>query len=228
MKTVYICGDSFGYRDPAYTGKSWHEKLELKLANVATVVNLSLVCASNLLIGLQVRRAISNNADFIICLGTSSLRDEATIGIDKTNLPLLDRFIDITIPNEDKKDLISYTFLNIDTPYMKPNKHLIKEYYSNLVSLDVMVHKNSCIIENTLQHLVDSKISFLFDQGGFEHSSYSNTKYFQKYQQYISEVNLWDHVTTRTKRPYFHLIDEQITDEIAKYYYLHIIDKFDK
>lgn len=222
MKTVYICGDSFGCRDPKYPGLSWHEKLELKLTNVAKVVNLSLVCASNLVIGLQARRAINKHADFIICLGTSSLREEAAVGINATTSELLDRFIDITDPTTGNKDLISYTFLNIDTPYMAPHNRLVTDYYTSLVSLDIMAYKNSCIIENTLQHLVDSGIPFLFDQGGFEHPSYSDiqpTPYFQKYQQYISKINLWDHVPIRTKRPYFHLVDDQLTTDIADYYY---------
>ena len=74
--------------------------------------------------------------------------------------------------------------------------------------------------------MVDSKIPFKFDRGGFEHPSYGNSKnipYFEKYKEYISGINLWDYPIKRTYRPYFHITDSIITEKISNYYYDTII-----
>jgi hypothetical protein len=67
---------------------------------------------------------------------------------------------------------------------------------------------------------VDSKIPFLFDQGGFEHSKFggSTKLYFKKFDQYRSQVNLWDHGNTALYRPYYHITDPDIHKSVADYY----------
>lgn len=215
MKTVYICADSFGTSDADYPDICWVDILTKKLQGVAIVNNLSMVCASNLLINLQVTRAIADSADFIIYLGTSCTRYEAKY-TNNTNGNLLDRFIN--------KDMLSYSILSLNdtTIFSQDQLQLLKEYHVNFFDLDLAIHENQCIIENTLQRLTDSRIPFLFDRGGFEHPSYGNTKhieYFSKFMGNFSNINVWDHAEKRTFRPSFHITDPVITERIAQYYY---------
>jgi hypothetical protein len=49
--------------------------------------------------------------------------------------------------------------------------------------------------------------------------SYGGTgQYFAQHNQYRSEYNLWDHANTRKFRPYYHITDQQIHQQVAKYY----------
>ena len=228
MQTVYICGDSFGCCDPEYSGLSWHEKLVKKLPKNITIQNLSKVCASNILISLEVDHAITNGANYIIVLFTSVLRDEVKISEVDTNAPLIERFVDITGSKDDNnsRNLISYTMLNINQEFLKNSTDTLKSY-SLLKDLNLLIYKDQCIIENALQKLVDSNIPFVFDQGGFENSLYGSdsTQYFQKFKNYLSKKNIWSYVPVRSFRPYYHLIDQEITNNIADYYYKLIIER---
>ena len=220
MKKIYICGDSFGSYDPDYPGLSWHEKLEKKLSPQFKIINFSKVCASNLMISLQVDKAIKEQANFVIVMGTSVLRDEVKLNDTESDLELVDRFVDITSNNNlDTQNLISYTMLNINQDFLS-NAHNTLALYNKLKDLNLLIYKDQCIIENTLQKLVDSNIPFIFDQGGFENLQYGAIKnsYFEKFKKYQSKKNLWNYCHNRPFRPYYHLIDNNITDEIAQYY----------
>ncbi|CAB4133694.1 hypothetical protein UFOVP257_416 [uncultured Caudovirales phage] len=222
MKTVYICGDSFGTSDPDYPNMSWSDKLIELIDYKFKVVNLSMVAASNLLISLQADRAIKNNASYIICMGTASTRIE--IKIDDLDDDLLSRFFSFSSANP--YSLMSCSFLTIENyPLTKDDKKLILDYQKRFFDIDLSIYENKCIIENTLQKLVDSEIPFIFDQGGFEHPMYGGgTKiYFEKYQNNISDINAWDYVKTREFRPYFHITDESVNNSIANYYYDKIV-----
>lgn len=189
-KSVYICGDSFYCSDQESIIVPWHEQFER--------TSLAQVCASNLLISLQVEQAIEKQADFIIVGFTSSLRSELMF--------------------EDK--LVPFSWLSLDetTPFDQTTINNLKQLFNN-IDLDTEVKRNKLVIEATLQKLVDSKIAFLFDQGGFEHKSYEGVgEYFTKYDQYRSRVCLWDHADVRTHRPYFHITDQTIHTQIADYY----------
>lgn len=201
-KTVYICGDSFAVPDLEF-GKCWVDLLSAHL----TVVNLSVVCASNLLIAKQVDQAITEKANFIICLGTSSVRLETNL--NNTVIPFSINSIDNT------------------TPFNEHQQTILKQYITEFFNLDIAIYKNQCIIESTLQKLKDSKIPFLFDRGGFEHSSFrgSNKLYFQKYQTCISKINLWDYAPSRTYRPHYHITDSAVHEMVFQYYYKIINDK---
>ena len=226
MKKIYICADSFGCYDADYPGLSWHEKLEKKLSPQFKIINFSKVFASNLMISLQVDKAIIEQADFIIVMGTSLLRDEVKITDIESKLPLVDRFVDITSNNNlDTQNLVSYTMLNINQDFLsKVNDTLIA--YKKLKDLNLLIYKDQCIIENTLQKLVDSDIPFVFDQGGFENPQYGAIKncYFEKFKKYQSKKNMWNYTTNRSFRPYYHLIDDNITDEFSQYYYSLIVN----
>ena len=196
MKTVYICGDSFAVPDQEY-GECW---VDLLSAHV-DIVNLSKVCASNLMISKQVDYAISKKPDYIICLGTSSTRQ------------------DIMYNGE----LISYSIhsINDTTKFNQTEKDVLKTHAVKFFNLDISVYLNQCVIENTLQKLVDSSVPFIFDRGGFEHRSFvgsKQTEYFVKYQLYISDINLWDYAKSRAFRPYYHITDTEAHQHIAKYF----------
>ena len=113
-----------------------------------------------------------------------------------------------------------HTASEVTTPFDSRTLQLIKEYYTDIFDLSLEIYQNRCIIENTLQKLVDSEIPFLFDQGGFEHPKFGavNTNYFSKYDRYRSLINLWDYTVTRNYRPYYHITDPAIHQEVANYY----------
>jgi len=189
-KSVYICGDSFYCSDQESTIVPWHELIEC--------TRLAIVCASNLLISLQVERAIEQRADFIIVGFTSSLRSELMID----------------------GELVPFSWLSLDetTPFDQTTIDNLKELFDK-IDLNTEVKRNELIIEATLQRLLDSAIPFLFDQGGFEHKSYGGVgEYFSKFNQFRSEVCLWDHADTRIHRPYFHITDQTIHTQIGDYY----------
>lgn len=196
MKRVYICGDSFCVPDPEY-GVCWVDLL----SQARSVTNLAQVSATNLLISQQVDQAIKESADFVIVQGTSCTRSET-------------RFNGKIVP---------YSFLtsNATTTNFDPQQlRIIREYYTEFFDLDLAIYHNQCIIQNTLQKLVDNQMPFLFDQGGFEHTKFGakQSDYFGKFSQYRSAVNLWDHADARDYRPYYHIRDAKVHQQVAEYY----------
>jgi len=195
MKTVYICGDSFGVPDSKY-GPCWVDLLE-KLTSYH-VVNLSQVCASNLVISQQVDRAIAS-ADYVILLCTASTRSQI----------------------RHNQKIVPYSVHSLDstTPFDKNQLDLLRTFHTEYFDLELAIYENQLIIEAMLQRLVDSNCEFCFDQGGFEHLSYSGTgKYFEKFNQHRSRFNLWDHAQTRSHRPYYHIQDADVHQRVANYY----------
>jgi hypothetical protein len=193
---IYICGDSFCVPDPEY-GACWVDLL----AQQRTVVNLAQVSATNLLISQQVDQAIAESAGFVIVQGTSCTRSEIKLN----------------------GKVVPYSFLTsnaTNTKFDDRQLNIIREYYTEFFDLDLAIYHNQCIIQNTLQKLADSGIPFRFDQGGFEHSSFGATpaKYFGKFDHYRSAVNLWDYANTRDYRPYYHIRDAQVHQQVAQYY----------
>ncbi len=195
MKKIYICGDSFCVSDPEY-GPCWVDYL----AQQRSVTNLAQVAATNLMISMQVDHAIASAADFIIVQGTACTRSQT-------------RHAEKIIPYS------FHTASEITTPFNSAQLTILKQYYTEFFDLDLAIYENKCIIESTLQKLVDSGITFLFDQGGFEHASFGSTaNYFEKFQQYRSKINLWDFARTRDYRPYYHIVDDKIHQQVAEYY----------
>ena len=214
LPTLVICGDSFAVKDPEY-GQCWVDLLEEKLYNSVTVVNLSCIAASNLQIATQVDRAIESQADYIVTLYTSCTREDIKYQ-PGNHANLYDRYA-----NEQVK---SYSIPTVDilpTNLSREQITLIKQYQSMFFDLDLAIYKNQCIIESSLQKLVDSDIAFVFDQGGFEHPKFGNVSksYFAKYADFRSQINLWDYTDTRTLRPYHHITDPEAHQEISEYYY---------
>jgi len=195
MKTVYVCGDSFGVPDLEY-GPCWVDLLAA-LTNYQ-VINLSQVCASNLVISWQVDQAIAS-ADYVILLCTASTRSQIRYN----------------------QKIVPYSVHSLDstTPFDKNQLELLRKFHAEYFDLEIAIYKNQLIIEAMLQRLTDSDCKFCFDQGGFEHPSYGGTgKYFEKFNQHRSQFNLWDHAQTRSHRPYYHIQDTDIHQQVANYY----------
>lgn len=196
MKKVYICGDSFCVPDPEY-GPCWVDHL----AQHYNIVNASRVSATNLMISKMVDTAIGDQADFVIVQGTSCTRSQT-------------QYQGLTVP---------YSFLSANsetTPFDSKQLHIIKQYYTEFFDLDWAIYLNQCVIQNTLQKLVDSAVPFRFDQGGFEHPKFaaSGIDYFSKFNSYRSAINLWDHGDTGRFRPYYHITDSAVHRTVAEYY----------
>lgn len=223
MKKLYICGDSFACLDPESTILPWPQILKDKIKESWNVTNLSMVCASNLNIRMQIDNAIENNADFIIVLFTSSLRGNGRLTDNSPTANLLDNFFKIGQYNKNKNLACwSYGSLNLTCVLPKDKIKILKEYYAQIFDLGVEVYQNQCVIESTLFKLVNSQCAFLFDQGGFENPLFNGHKeYFKEFDPYRSQYNLWTMHGKRQviHRPYFHIIDQDLHDLIANYYY---------
>jgi hypothetical protein len=221
MKKLYICGDSFACADPECPIIPWSELLVSNLGDSWEVENLSMVCASNLTIRMQVDRAIENQADFIIVMFTSSIRDHGRKTDQQSCQNLLDDFFRIGINNNQKRLACwSYNSLN-STCVMPPEKiQILKDFYTDIFDIDLAIYQNQCIIESTLHKLLASQTPFVFDQGGFENPKFDSDKlYFTEFDQYRSQYNLWQLAEFPMQhRPYFHIKDQKVHQEIVDYY----------
>ncbi len=193
---IYICGDSFCVSDPEY-GPCWVDLLAEKFS----ICNLAQIAATNLLIAQQVDRAIADKADFVVVQCTSVTRSEK-------------------LHNGKYFPFSYHTASTETTPFSKLQLQILRDYYTEFFDLDLAIYQNAITIENTLQKLVDSEIPFCFSQGGFEHANFYpvSTEYFSKFGQWRSGVNLWDYTVTRHYRPYYHITDRQIHQQVADYY----------
>ena len=192
---IAVCGDSFCVPDPDY-GPMWVDMLSAH----CNLRNYSKTTSSNLLIARQVARALEDQADFVIVHFSSWTRGDKL--------------------HEGQYVPFSYhTASKVTTPFDQNSLRILKEYYTDFFDLDLAIYQNAITIEHTLEKLTQSGRPFRFDQGGFEHAIYGGTgKYFAQYDQYRSEYNLWDHVATREFRPYYHITDRRIHQQVADYY----------
>jgi hypothetical protein len=193
---IYICGDSFCVSDLEY-GPCWVDLLAEKFS----ICNLAQIAATNLLIAQQVDRAIADKADFVVVQCTSVTRSEK-------------------LHNGKYFPFSYHTASTETTPFSKSQLQILRDYYTEFFDLNLAIYQNAITIENTLQKLVDSEIPFCFSQGGFEHANFYpvSTEYFSKFSQWRSGVNLWDYTVTRQYRPYYHITDRQIHQQVADYY----------
>lgn len=193
---IYVCGDSFCVSDPDY-GPMWVDILAQRFE----LCNLAQVAATNLLISKQVQTAIEAQADFIIMQGTAVTRGQKKVG--NSYVPF------------------SYHTASAQTtPFNDYHLQILKQYYTEFFDLDMAVYENSIIIEHSIRRLVDSGIVFRFDQGGFEHPNFGSVKtnYFSSYNQYRSKINLWNYAVSRDYRPYYHITDAKVHQQVADYY----------
>lgn len=189
---IYLCGDSFGVADSEY-GTMWADMIK------PPHTNLCRVAASNLAIAAQVDTAIAAGADWICVFFTTSTRCETRI----------------------KNQIISWswhTASETTTPFTKEQLHILREYYAAFGDLELSIYQNSCIIQSVLYRLEKSGIKYIWDQGGFEHSSMGGKPYFTEFNSTRSALCLWDYARTRAYRPYYHITDLQVHKRIAYYY----------
>jgi hypothetical protein len=227
MKRLYICGDSFGCPDLGWPFAPWPELLQQKLIASHRVTNLSISCASNLLIRMQVDRAIEQQADFVILQCTSSTRQQGKTGRSKTHTALFDRFVKIGAADNlgASRDLACYSLHSLDDSCVFDSDYqkAISNYQSRLFDLELEIYHNQCIIESILHRLVHCGIPFLFDQGGFENPIFGDVngkKYFLEFDKFRSEINQWTLAASMPKSTttHFHILDQQVHDQIASYY----------
>lgn len=227
-KKIYICGDSFGCPDLGWKIDCWPILLAKKLGDGFQIINLSISCASNFLIRVQVDRAIQGNADFVIMLATSCTRSQ---GLTKTPTgqytDIYDRFVRIgqIDPNSKTRDLACYSIksLNDTCVFDKDRISLIRNYQIEMFDLDLAIAENQYMIESSLYALESSGIPFIFDQGGFENPSFGDIKttdYFQRFSRYKSELNQWTEYSKLPPSgiPHLHIVDQLVHERIADYY----------
>lgn len=234
MKTVFICGDSFGCPDLEWSVTPWPKILQQKLIPDWQVKNLSISCSSNLLISLQVDRAIKSQADYVIMLATSCTRFHGKIKDQNQHIALLDRFrrIGQHDPDESTKDLACYSLQSLDATcvFDQATQSIIHQYQKTMFDLDVEIYQNQIIIERNLLQLVRSGVDFVFEQGGFENPCfYTNNKpkkYFSEFDHYRSDIDQWSIAQTLNhSAPHKHILDQATHEKIANYY-AKKIDKF--
>lgn len=228
MKKIYICSDSFGCPDIGWSIDPWPVLLSNKLGNNYNVTNLSISCASNILIRMQVDQAIANQASFVILAGTTCTRSQGHV--QKVNNPhtnIYDRFVRIGNKNDDSqtRDLACYSIqsLNETCVFAPDDIAAIKNYQTRLFDLDLAIYENQCIIESSLYTLKQHQIPFIFDQGGFENPIFGNvrrTDYFSNFNEYKSQINQWtlSKDLPNTNIAHVHIIGPEIHNQIADYY----------
>jgi hypothetical protein len=201
---LYICGDSFAVPDPEY-GACWVDQLELP----AEIVNLARVGASNLLISLQVDQALQH-ADAVIYLATAATRTEMRVAPGTGQL--LQQF--------QNQSLTAISLHSIDhtTCLTDAQIAVARSYHKEFGDLDLDIYRSHCTIQSTLYRLQKSGVPFVFDQGGFEHASYSDHTYFEEFDAYRSKINLWDYTQRRPFRPYYHITDPDVHVMVTNYY----------
>lgn len=233
MKTIYVCGDSFACQDADSTIRPWVDILLDSLGTEFQIKNLSMVCASNFLIRLQIDRAIEDHADYIIMFCTASTRGQGRLKDIGTG-DMLERFYRIGSKNNEYRDLACYSVLSMDETcvFDIEQMQIIEQYHKNVHDLDLAIRENQFIIESSLYRLRDSGIPFTWDQGGFENPGFGGSwpqNYFPEFFQYKSEKNIWDLAgRTKSHRPYFHIVDQSVHRELAEYYRLKICCALEK
>ena len=226
MKKIFICGDSFGCPDLGWTIDPWPVLLANGLGADYAVTNLSISCASNLLIRMQVDRAVAEQADFVILLGTTCTRSQGRVGDSDHSGDLYDRFVRIGNTNDaHPRDLACYSIqsLNETCVFDKADIAVIKDYQTRLFDLDLAIYENQCIIESSLHTLTQHHVPFVFDQGGFENPIFGNvrrTDYFSEFDQCRSQINQWtlSSYLPNTNMAHFHITDPVVHAQIADYY----------
>jgi hypothetical protein len=152
---------------------------------------------------------------------TSSTRFDVCYSQNLDNA-LLDRYVDITT-EESGHSLTSYSLNSLDdtTIFNQNQLTLLKAYHAEFSDLDLLIYQSETVIEGILSRLVQNNIKFCYDQGGFENVNFNRSSakiYFEHYQKYKSEINLWNFIKKNQFRPYYHITDVLVHSKVANYY----------
>lgn len=218
---LYICGDSFCVSDPEF-GDNWVTLLTKKYPNL-TIVNLASCGASNYLIYLQVKQALEENCNFLIYNATSSIRQEFSLRADNCVSDNAKRYWNSNNQNKNTS-MICGSWLGIDRHYKElievKQTNEIHTFFKNYVDLPNLIEKNFIFIAHTLSLLNSSGINWAWSQGGFEHKNFSDNQYpeFNQYRSKECSTNLWDHYVQDQVRPWFHVTDFAVHQNVCKSY----------
>lgn len=217
---LYICGDSFCTEDPEY-GDSWVTILGQNNPGLQ-IINLASCGASNYLIYLQVKQALQDNCNYLIYNATSSIRQEFSVDVDNCISDDAKRYYNTNNPHN--TSMICGSWLGIDRHYKKiitsDQAKEIYSFYEKYVDLPNLIEKNFIFIVYTLELLAKSQVQWAWSQGGFEHKNFSSVEYpeFDQYRSKECSVNLWNHYIQDQLRPWYHVTDIQVHQNVCKSY----------
>jgi len=210
---IVVCGDSFYFDDADYPNIHWTSKF-------TNLTNLAMPGASNLVIRMQIDRAISLNPDLVVVSFTSCLRTVIKYKNHSTEKNLLDR---LYVPKSNLDyDLISFPYAGAKYFNQISNHQLdiLNRYAAEFVDLDLLRQENYYLVKDALETLLQSGVKFVFSLGGFDHKTFCDqSPYdFSKYEKFNLPINLWDHWNkTESLRPWFHVTDKQIQNDLAEF-----------
>jgi hypothetical protein len=219
-KTLYICGDSFCSADPEY-GPNWPELLANSCDQI-DVINLSSPGASNYLVYLQVQQALEANCNYIIYHATSSIRQEFLINSYTTSIDNIDRYW--TPHDKENKSMVSNSWISPHRNaqvFSNNDLQIIKNFFTKFVDMPSLIMKNYIFICHTLDTIKNSKVeNWAWSRGGFEHVKFQNSTVwdFSKYSAHEAKINLWDDYDASLWRPYYHITDRNLLDNVCKMY----------
>ena len=167
---------------------------------------------------VQVDHAVKNRADFVVVLATACTRGEALVQ-PPTNQALMTRF--------NRRELVSYSVFR---PYRSAltlaDQQTIHDFHRCYTDLELNIFRDHTLLLGTLLRLQQAGIPFLFDQGGFEHPKFGGSReYFTEFDSVRTELNVWNYGTTVDERPYYHIKEAAIHQQIADYYYTEITQR---
>jgi hypothetical protein len=187
---------------------------------------------------VQVDKAISESADFVILLGTSSTREQGKVQNTPAHfVEIYDRFRKIGQHDTAmlQRDLACYSMVSLnDTCEFEPaDVAVLREYYSLIFDLGLEIQKNQYIIESSLYTLREHAVPFLFDQGGFENPTFGNVQkceYFTNFNSQKTQINQWTLASQlpKSNKLHFHILDQSVHGQIADYYCQNIVAFFNK
>lgn len=218
---LYICGDSFCCADPEYPGH-WSELIASARSDIS-IINLASPAASNYLIYLQVKHALENHGDYIIYNATSSIRQEFVFNKNLDDQDQVNRYWNLSDP-DNSKSMISVSWPNPqNTASQVLDKKVIKthsDYFTRFIDLPSLIEKNYIFIKHTLNILSSSQSKWVWNQGGFNHKNFGTplNYNFLEYQNKESNINLWDYYNPLVKRPYYHVTDYKVHQNVCDYY----------
>jgi hypothetical protein len=221
---ISICGDSFASRDPEWPKFSWVDRIQNYLSTDIDLRIHARPGCSNFYIRQQIDQAVQIKSDYIIYLATSSIRNDVCFG-RPWDRPLIERYWNLEDPlSLDQRDLVSFSWTCIEQyPFDPEQAEFLKRYFAMFYDMDVAIKQNYYMIESCLGALEDYSTNWIWSQSGFEHGSFPGVEpqnFPARWRAKEASINIWDfwERNSRAERPYFHIQDEHVHEQVAKYY----------